>query len=239
MRKRPSNRCPTGDRIGKESARGPVDVLLRQKLNRRWQMLMSRLGISVDAAQPLYYELAELYSGPERHYHTLEHVKEMLDAIQELAGHAQDPDLVALAAWFHDAIYDSRRSDNEEQSAALAARWLEELGLVEAKLSEVLRLIMLTQGHLVRADDRNGAVLIDADLERLAASRESMRANSVAMREEYRWVSAEEYEAKRVAVLRHFLSMERLFQTSVFFERYEKKARQNLEWEILTGHFDF
>ncbi len=39
---------------------------------------------------------------------------------------------VCLAVWFHDAIYDTRRKDNEEQSAAYARAVLTPQGVSEA-----------------------------------------------------------------------------------------------------------
>lgn len=91
----------------------------------------------------------------------------MLDAIQALAddGLHFDREAVELAAWFHDAIYDIGRDDNEDRSAELAR----ELLSTSPVRDEVARLVLATKTHKVSAGDINGAVLSDADLSVLGA----------------------------------------------------------------------
>jgi predicted metal-dependent HD superfamily phosphohydrolase len=62
------------------------------------------------------------WSEPHRRHHTVTHLHEMLDAIGLLAdsGIVFDRKAVVLAAWFHDAIYEIGRDDNEDRSAGLA-----------------------------------------------------------------------------------------------------------------------
>ena len=62
------------------------------------------------------------YEEPHRRYHTVQHLDECfarLDDAHALAEHIHE---VELALWFHDAVYDPRRPDNEAQSAALPVR---------------------------------------------------------------------------------------------------------------------
>ena len=84
-------------------------------------------------------ELVGRYAEPHRRYHTLAHLEAVLDLVDEFAGEADDPDLVRLAAWFHDAVYDPQRDDNEERSAVLAERMLADTSLEPARAQEVAR----------------------------------------------------------------------------------------------------
>src|SRR5690242_14027091 len=70
-------------------------------------------------------DLARRYSEPHRRYHTLAHVEELLALLRDFE--LQDRDSVEAAVWFHDAIYDTRATDNEARSAELAATALREM----------------------------------------------------------------------------------------------------------------
>ena len=92
----------------------------------------------------------------------------MLRLVDEHADRAADPDAVRLAAWFHDAVYDPQRMDNEEASALLAEAVLPGLDVPPVRVAEVARLVRLTASHDPIPGDRNGGLLIDADLGILA-----------------------------------------------------------------------
>jgi len=68
--------------------------------------------------EALYQDLVARYREPHRRYHTLQHLEECFARFDELRALAEHPRDVELAIWFHDAIYDTRRSDNEARSAA-------------------------------------------------------------------------------------------------------------------------
>ena len=71
-------------------------------------------------------ELVQYYGQVGRYYHNLNHVRDCLDQLQATPK-CDDHDSLKLALWFHDAIYDATRSDNEAASADLAAEWLEKM----------------------------------------------------------------------------------------------------------------
>ena len=71
--------------------------------------------------------LAALYAEPHRAYHHLGHVLDCLELARGVRDRLESPVAVELALWYHDAIYDSRASDNEERSAAFAVAELDAL----------------------------------------------------------------------------------------------------------------
>ena len=91
-------------------------------------------------------DLIQRYSEPHRRYHTTEHLRQVLIMIDELADD-QDLFLVRLAAWFHDAVYaiPPGQVTNEEASARLAIRELSRAGLEQEDLTQVARLVRLTE----------------------------------------------------------------------------------------------
>ncbi|MEU3013562.1 HD domain-containing protein [Nocardia asteroides] len=177
------------------------------------------------------------YAEPHRHYHTLAHLRAMLDAIDELADSAADIVAVRYAAFFHDAIYAVDRADNEERSADLARDVLESLGAAPELVAEVVRLVLLTRGHDSEAGDANGAVLCDADLVVLGSDPETYAGYATAVRTEYAHVPDDLFRAGRAAVLRTLANQPVLYRTPAARARYEERARANLTEELaqLTG----
>ncbi|RKS71804.1 putative metal-dependent HD superfamily phosphohydrolase [Actinomadura pelletieri DSM 43383] len=177
-------------------------------------------------------ELDKRYGEPHRRHHTRDHLTEVLDVVDELAGYAAAPDVVRLAAWFHDAVYDPERADNEERSARLAARMLADTDLPAADVEQVVRLVELTATHAPADDDRDGQVLCDADLAILGAEPDRYAAYAAAVREEYAFVPDELFRAGRSEVLNGLLALPKLFHTATAHERYERRARNNIRTEL-------
>jgi predicted metal-dependent HD superfamily phosphohydrolase len=187
-----------------------------------------------EASDPVPYaeNLLARWSEPQRRYHTITHLAEVLDRVDTLAGHAADPELVRLAAWFHDAVYRPDRSGNEERSARLAERALPEAGLTPEATAEVARLVRLTVTHAPAPGDTNGEVLCDADLAVLASPPEGYAAYAAAVREEYAFVPDDAFRAGRAAVLRGLLALPELFRTPHGRREWEAAARRNVTAEL-------
>ncbi|MER6176886.1 metal-dependent phosphohydrolase [Streptosporangium sp. NPDC001681] len=195
---------------------------MREKLMARW------LSLSGPEAESLGRELITRYDEPHRRYHTTTHLEAVLAHIDTLASHAEHPDLVRLAAWFHDAVYDPRRGDNEERSAILAERALPEMGLSPEAVATVARLVRLTVTHAPAPGDADGAVLSDADLAILGASPEVYAAYATAVREEYAFVPDDAFRSGRAAVLRSLLDLAAIFHIADL----EEAARANIMAEL-------
>jgi predicted metal-dependent HD superfamily phosphohydrolase len=179
--------------------------------------------------EALREDLLARWSESHRRHHTVHHLHEMLDAIGLLAddGIAFDREAVELAAWFHDAIYEIGRDDNEDRSAELARQVL----ATSPFRDEVARLVLLTKSHKPAPDDVNGAVLSDADLSVLGAYAGRYREYAVAVREEYASVADDVFKPARAQVLTALLQG-LIFHTEPGRARWEDRARQNLADEI-------
>ncbi|MEK2476384.1 MULTISPECIES: HD domain-containing protein [Streptomyces] len=206
----------------------------RPDLAARWAATVAQARGTQEGPDPAPYaaNLLRRWAEPQRHYHTTDHLTAVLDRIDELAAHAEDLPAVQLAAWFHDAVYRPDRSENEERSAALAERALPELGIAAPCTAEVARLVRLTVTHDPAPDDRNGAVLCDADLAVLAGSPDAYADYAAAVRAEYAFVPDRDFRAGRAAVLRQLLALPRLFMTAQAHDRWETAARHNLSTEL-------
>ncbi|GAA4227684.1 putative metal-dependent HD superfamily phosphohydrolase [Streptosporangium album] len=195
---------------------------MNAKLMDRWRTLAG------PGAEDLGRELIARYGEPQRRYHTAGHLEAVLAHIDTLAANAADPDLVRLAAWFHDAVYDPRRGDNEERSARLAERALPEMGLPADAVATVARLVRLTATHDPAPGDADGAVLCDADLAILATPPEIYADYAAAVRQEYSFVPDDAFRDGRTAVLRSLLDRPAIFRIADL----EAPARANIHAEL-------
>lgn len=185
--------------------------------------------------------LLERWTEPHRRYHDRTHLEQVLDTVGELTaaegGETSEArneagDLAALAAWYHDAVYQPTRADNEEQSAALARGQLARLGVSPPVVGEVSRLVLLTKGHEPARPDRAGALLCDADLAILATSADVYDTYSEAIRAEYSHIPEQDYRAGRAAVLTTLAARSHLFHTGHGRAMWERAARDNLAREL-------
>jgi predicted metal-dependent HD superfamily phosphohydrolase len=186
--------------------------------------------LGLDPAPEIFRQLQRMYCEPGRYYHTDQHVAECLKALDQHAHLADKSVEVELAIWFHDAVYDSRRSDNEEQCAALARRQLSSVGADAGSIDRVESMILATKSH--QANGRDVELLLDIDLGILGQPPAVFNSYDAAIRKEYAWVPEEQYLAGRAAVLQSFLDRPRIYCTRTFRDAYEEQARRNLESRI-------
>ena len=178
-------------------------------------------------------ELRDAYAEPHRRYHDIHHIEACLRELAARDGLAPDErKVLEYAIWWHDAIYDPTRSDNEERSAALAERDLMELGVDPATREAVVRLIRLTRDHKVAPGDRLGTLLVSIDLSVLGRPAAEYDAYATAIRAEYAHVPDEMYRTGRAAVLRRFLATPVIYPDAEYRLRYEAQARANMAREI-------
>ncbi|RWD71763.1 hypothetical protein [Mesorhizobium sp.] len=183
--------------------------------------------------EALKSELAALYTAEDRHYHDLSHIEAMLALASEYRHLLDDPQAVEAAIWFHDAIYDSRAKNNEAKSAELAEKRL--AGRIDPdRLARIAAMINATATHQLpplRDKDplNDAALLLDMDLAILGAEPAVFDAYEKAVRLEYGWVEEPMWRAGRAGVLKSFLARPHIFHTAEFQNRFEPKARQNIE----------
>ena len=182
-------------------------------------------------------DLLTRWSEPHRRYHNLTHLIEVLTVLHHLPrGNAA---AVRLAALFHDAIYQPTVAGpaNEEASAVLLERLAPSCGFSRATVTEAVRLVRLTAGHVPESGDGNGAALCDADLAILAAQPMRYLDYASGVRAEYAHVDDAAFASGRAAVLRDLVSRQPLFTTEYGQRKFEQAARGNIakELSMLTG----
>lgn len=194
-------------------------------------LLTGQYSADATLQQELWQEIKELYSGNKRYYHNLSHLKSLVNELLPLENILNNRDAVLFALFYHDVIYDAQRKDNEEQSALFASKHLKLLKCDDALIEQVEKLILATKSHELY-DDEDVNLFTDADLSILGKDPETYAVYCKHVRKEYSIYPDLLYKPGRKKVLRHFLSMDRIFKTAYFYDRYEEQARQNIEVEI-------
>lgn len=198
----------------------------------RWMRFWTAAKAKGDPAAPWEF-LASRYSEPHRAYHTLRHIEHCLDEFEAVRQDARDPVAVEMALWYHDAIYDTRRRDNEELSAVLAEQTAAAAGLGPAFGKRVGDLIRVST-HKRSAADPDGRIFADVDLAILGQEPEAFAEYERQVRQEYAWVSEAEFRSARAKILEVFLDRFSVYTTPAFVDKYEKQARLNLTASLLV-----
>ena len=203
-----------------------VRMAMMNPQQQKWTNLLRAWSVPASLADLAFEEISRHYASPGRFYHTLDHIRDVVDRVETHAAHTRNLNAVKLAAWLHDVIYDSRASDNEELSAAYAQELCKKLSIPDGPL--VASLILKTKTHDA-GNDPDAQVLTDADLAILGTSDWAYRDYADKIRQEYAWVPENDYRLGRTRALQRFLARPKIFH---LLEDLEEPARRNTMAEI-------
>jgi predicted metal-dependent HD superfamily phosphohydrolase len=128
-------------------------------------------------------------------------------------------------------VYNVLKQNNEEKSADYAEKKLASIAVPAVEAQKCRVMIRATKSHQA-SDDHEVNLFTDADLSILGAPEESYEMYFKQIRKEYAIYPGLVYWPGRKKVLQHFLTMQRIFKTDYFFEKYETQARKNLASEL-------
>ncbi len=195
----------------------------------RWVEPWAALGLKV--RMELHAELRRRYSEAHRAYHTLHHLAECLGLLEQARGLGRGAAELEIALWFHNAICDPRRSDNEQRSADWARRELRRSGATVALQDRIAALVMVTV-HEVEPLTDDEALMSDIDLAILGSGPARFEEYEQQVRSEHQHLPLQLYRAARRKLLGDFLARPRIYHTEDFFEQREVSARRNLQRSV-------
>ena len=180
--------------------------------------------------------LLRRYDEPHRAYHNLDHITECLEELDDISDpnfQPVFPKLMELAIWYHDAVYDTKRKDNEEQSSKLCLFDCQNLDLPLAEeISKHLHHLIMATKHSDPPLDLDGQIIVDIDLARLGYPPEHFLkfGDQIAFEfsEKHSGYTADQYRIGRKKFLVSMLNRDRIYHTDYFFNKYETQARINL-----------
>jgi predicted metal-dependent HD superfamily phosphohydrolase len=176
---------------------------------------------------------------PERRFHNLKHLVDVLARVDELGEETHEPAIVQLAAWYHGAVFDSAKykayatigGEDEVASALIAVEELTALGVPAERAQRVGDLVSMLVRHSPAPGDMDAAVLCDADLAMLAAEPQKYKTYLQDVRAEYAHVPTPDYLRARARILSKLLARKTLFHSPLSVQ-WESTARQNLQAEL-------
>lgn len=180
--------------------------------------------------QTMWAEVEKNYSKSDRHYHNLLHLNAMLTELKMHKSSFDHWDTVIFALAYHDLVYSTLKSNNEERSAEIAAKRLSSISYPEKQIAVCRHFILATKKH--EASDAETNLFTDADLAILGSDPETYKEYSKQIRREYSIYPDIVYNPGRKKVLMHFLEMNRIYKTTVFFDKYELAAKNNIQEEL-------
>ena len=206
-----------------------IDTNLQENLHSKWEYLTHKLAIPTIESKTIFQDLIKRYSEEHRAYHNLNHIfqcyRELYKNYTYALWLAEDPELLQLALWYHDAIYDTHAKDNEMQSSKLATDSLGSI-LGTDKTTKLQNLIMATK-HTSLPVTLDEKILVDVDLSILGQEPDLFDKYETQIREEYHWVPDDIFKSKRQEILQNFLDRPQIYLSEAFL-RLEIMARSNL-----------
>jgi len=200
-------------------------------LETSWIELANKYSANAAFMAKCWNEIKTAYTAPGRHYHNLNHLDYMMKKADEYQEEIQDLHTLKLSIFYHNIVYVTNRSDNEERSSEIARDRLEKLTVPEAKIARCEFQILATKSHK-KTGDNDTNYLLDFDLAYLGESPSLYREYSENIRKEYSQYPDALFKQGRKKALEHFLKMVRIYKTEEFYKKYEKQARENLRSEL-------
>lgn len=197
-----------------------------------WQQLCPS-----DTTLTCFNDVIQRYQQPWRYYHTVQHLYECLMLWQRYAEQMKFPQLVGLALFYHDVVYDPKAKDNEQQSAKIAVQHLSGK-MMANELALIEQWILVTQHHQQPYGSDSPyavdvALLLDIDLAILGSEPSRFAEYERQIQQEYAWVEPHIYQQKRQQVLASFYQRTPLYLTAIVEQDREVQAKHNLAKQLL------
>lgn len=163
------------------------------------------------------------WRNPNRYYHTIDHLIQILKDIEDnhwFKGlELCEKNAILLAAFYHDAIYNPRAKDNEDQSKKYFLRSYK--GKDQMMVKRVCELIEVTK-YRKRPFGRLERILWDADNAIFKKEYDEILKNEILIRKEYKHLSTPTYKKGRIEFLESCIGL--------FGQSADKNIKKVINW---------
>ncbi len=185
------------------------------------------LPAAADNSADIYRRVLDRYNETNRYYHSLAHIEHCLRMFDQCKPLVTNADALELAIWFHDAILEPCKRDNEARSAEFYRHFADQVHDIETR-DLVEHLIMATLHDGGSMQDADAIYMVDIDLSSFGLPWPEFLQDSENLRLENSQICDEEYRHKQDYFRNCLLARDRFFQSDFFASRYDTPARENL-----------
>ncbi|MCP4075513.1 MAG: hypothetical protein GY744_04940 [Gammaproteobacteria bacterium] len=197
-----------------------------------WQRhLLTNSCVNEAQLDAKFKALINAYTESHRYYHTLGHIEHCLDQFDQVSHLLQEPDAVELSIWYHDIIYQPGAVDNEQRSADTFKRQTDSLFPVEF-CNVIYAQILATLHDQVDIFDHDTRYMVDIDLSGFGLPWSEFIRDGENIRREMKSQTDAVYYAKQKSFYLYLLDRPRIYFSEYFFDKYEVKARQNIQHSL-------
>ena len=196
---------------------------------------LSGIGVNSDIAENISDALLASMSNPALKYHTPLHILTIFAFAKKNKIKLKTEE--ELAIWFHDAIYNVGDKNSEASSAMFMS------SLLSGRINEKKYPFVLSGAdNLVRATAHysypdvldSEKLILDLDLSTMAWPREQFVKAQELIAKEFIPVYGDKYFVGRKEFLNGLLDRKSIYRTKQF-AKFEKQARENIEYAIKKG----
>ncbi len=177
-------------------------------------------------ARKVHDELLAMYGEPWRAYHNFGHIVSCLGWLDLCKPHAEDPDAVEMAIWFHDCVYQVGAPDNEARSRDLFLEISD--GVLDDDFRDRVAHLIMDTCHRSKPDSQDGQLLADIDLTSFGLRWNEYIADSDNVRKEMENSGTAPATSSKPVFLELLLNRESIYHTPYYRKHHEAQARQNI-----------
>jgi len=201
------------------------------------ERVLLNMGFSKNYAKSVMTDIIKTYNKPERGYHNIEHISNMLKSFEEFVSVLERRVLIKNADEFKFAIlmhdYVNGETDDVEKSALKAGEFVHKIS-PDYNSHYIEKLILATDYSKKQSLDFEQQLMQDIDIEILGKPFEEYNKYSENIRNQYVDYPDKIYNPARIKILKHFIDKENIYNTEFYRNKYEIQARKNIEQEIVV-----
>lgn len=210
---------------------------MKNELRERWKTFAKKAGATKEIST-VWEWIESAYTEKGRFYHNFDHIKQCLTLLDSLpdSDYLNEVNRIAIefAIWFHDIVYNTTTSTNEEDSAFL---FRNAFGVLKIEndynwKNDVQYMILQTTHNATNGNnDPVTQLFLDIDLSILSQESDIFNEYELNIRKEYEWVPLDVYREKRAEILEQFLQRSKIYLSDPL-QQYDAQARANLARSI-------